>query len=203
MRYLMTHSLLYAWIYAMKENPFEDATSERDPMGEFMQVLRREPTETNEAMQNGIDFENLVTDIIHNCGDRSDKWWDAAVKVADEIRDSQLQIRASSVITVDGIELVLYGRLDALKAGTVFDIKFSKSYDRGKYFGSTQHPVYLKIVPEATQFVYIVSNGTEVWHETYRREETEDIVPIIRDFFSWLQANDLFELYKEKWQAAA
>ncbi|MGM9598650.1 MAG: hypothetical protein ACI3VY_01885 [Faecousia sp.] len=203
MRYLMTHSLLYAWIYAMKENPFEDATSERDPMGEFMQVLRREPTETNEAMQNGIDFENLVTDIIHNCGDRSDKWWDAAVKVADEIRDSQLQFRASSVITVDGIELVLYGRLDALKAGTVFDIKFSKSYDRGKYFGSTQHPVYLKIVPEATQFVYIVSNGTEVWHETYRREETADIVPIIRDFFSWLQANDLFELYKEKWQAAA
>lgn len=203
MRYLMTHSLLYAWIYAMKENPFEDATSERDPMGEFMQVLRREPTETNEAMRNGIDFENLVTDIIHNCGDRSDKWWDAAVKVADEIRDSQLQFRASSVITVDGIELVLYGRLDALKAGTVYDIKFSKSYDRGKYFGSTQHPVYLKIVPEATKFVYIVSNGTEVWHETYRREETEDIVPIIRDFFSWLQANDLFELYKEKWQAAA
>lgn len=203
MRYLMTHSLLYAWIYAMKENPFEDATSERDPMGEFMQVLRREPTETNEAMQNGIDFENLVTDIIHNCGDRSDKWWDAAVKVADEIRDSQLQFRASSVITVDGIELVLYGRLDALKAGTVYDIKFSKSYDRGKYFGSTQHPVYLKIVPEATKFVYIVSNGTEVWHETYRREETADIVPIIRDFFSWLRANDLFDLYKEKWQAAA
>ena len=41
----------------MKENPYEDMTTERDPMGEFMQTLRREPTPTTEAMQNGIKFE--------------------------------------------------------------------------------------------------------------------------------------------------
>ena len=53
-RYLMTHSLLASWLYTMKENPYEDMTTERDPMGEFMQTLRREPTLTTEAMQNGI-----------------------------------------------------------------------------------------------------------------------------------------------------
>ena len=30
-RYLMTHSLLSSWLYAMKENPYEDASTERDP----------------------------------------------------------------------------------------------------------------------------------------------------------------------------
>ena len=64
-RYLMTHSLLASWLYTMKENPYEDMTTERDPMGEFMQTLRREPTLTTEAMQNGIKFEDMVTDIIN------------------------------------------------------------------------------------------------------------------------------------------
>lgn len=39
-RYLMTHSLLSSWLYAMKENPYEDASTERDPYAEFLQVLR-------------------------------------------------------------------------------------------------------------------------------------------------------------------
>ena len=63
-RYLMTHSLLSSWLYAMKDSPSEDATSERDAFGEFLQVLRREPTPTTEAMQKGIDFEDLVTAIV-------------------------------------------------------------------------------------------------------------------------------------------
>lgn len=63
-RYLMTHSLLSSWLYTMKGNPYEDMTTERDPMAEFMLTLRREPTPTTEAMQNGIDFEDLVTSII-------------------------------------------------------------------------------------------------------------------------------------------
>lgn len=41
-RYLMTHSLLSSWLYTMKGNPYEDMTTERDPMAEFMLTLRRE-----------------------------------------------------------------------------------------------------------------------------------------------------------------
>ena len=63
-RILLTHSLLSSWLYALKGNPYEDATTERDPMSEFMATLRRDPTPTTEAMQRGIDFENLVTDIV-------------------------------------------------------------------------------------------------------------------------------------------
>ncbi len=200
-RYLMTHSLLSSWLYAIKENPYEDMTTERDPMDEFMTVLRREPTPTTEAMQKGIDFENLVTAILGGQGDPKNKWYDAAVKVAGIIRGGVLQVRVRKEIQVGDLTLVLYGRLDALKAGGVYDIKFSGSYDRGKYFTSTQHPVYLEIVPEAEHFTYLVSNGSEVWTEQYRREDTPSIFPIISDFLDWLTVHGLLELYKEKWLA--
>lgn len=222
--YLMTHSLLSSWLYAIKDDPYADATSERDPMAEFMQVLRREPTETTEAMQKGIDFENLVTDIVmgrfsptfetdgtvnkssYGNGEvmgynKYPTWYEAANKVADIVRGGQLQYKARRHITVSGMDFVLYGRLDCLKAGTIVDIKFSSKYDRGKYFDSTQHPTYMEIIPEAVQFVYVISNGTEVWTEPYRRDEVTDIKPIISDFISWLDAVGLMPVYKEKWLA--
>lgn len=200
-RYLMTHSLLSSWLYLMKENPYEDATSEKDAVDEFMQTLRRQPTPTTEAMQKGIDFENLVTDITKGCGDRSNRWYDAASKVAKVVDGGVLQFRAKKEIQVRGVTLLLYGRLDCLKAGQVYDIKFSSSYERGKFFSSTQHPTYLEIVPEAKAFTYLISNGTEFWTETYTREETPDIRPIISDFLDWLDTQGLMDVYKKFWEA--
>lgn len=220
-RYLMTHSLLSSWLYVLKENPYEDATTEKDPMAEFMQTLRREPTPTTEAMQKGIDFEDLTTAILTGQQTvkwherdfktkevrevlvpvKEHKWLEPANAVAEIIRGGQLQYRARKLIRVGTMDLVLYGRLDALKAGTVYDIKFSGKYERGKYTDSTQHPVYLKLIPEAEAFTYLVSNGTELWTETYRREETRDIEPIIYDFLDWLYCMGLMDLYREKWLA--
>lgn len=200
-RYLMTHSLLSSWLYAIKENPYEDATSERDPMAEFMLTLRREPTPTTEAMQKGIDFEDLVTAIVAGKGDPGHSWYSAASKVAAIIGGGVLQYRARKEVYAGGLSLVLYGRLDALRAGGIYDIKFSRGYERGKYFGSTQHPVYLELVPEAQHFTYIVSNGSEVWTEQYRREKTPSVYPVISDFLDWLNARDLLGLYREKWLA--
>ena len=201
-RYLMTHSLLSSWLYAMKSSPYEDATTESDPYEEFLRVLRREPTETTEAMRNGIVFEDLVTQLAN--GEEADtehKWYGAASKAAKVVQGSINQYKAKTEIQVSGISVLLYGRIDFLKAGKVIDTKFSKSYERGKYFDSTQHPVYLRLVPEADEFVYLVSNGTDVWTELYRREETPDIEPIIADFFDFLITKDLMETYKKHWLA--
>lgn len=200
-RYLMTHSLLSSWLYTLKENPYEDLTTEADPMNEFLLTLHREPTPTSEAMQNGIDFEDLVTDIILGCGDSNNIWYNAASTIASIVKGGQLQHRARKIINAGGMEIVLYGRLDALKAGEIYDIKFSKRYERGKYFGSTQHPTYLELVPEANRFTYLVSNGSEVWSESYRRDETKDIRPLISDFLEWLTAVDMLSIYKEHWRA--
>lgn len=37
--YLVTHSLLSSWLHLIRENPYEDLTTEGDPLAEFMLVL--------------------------------------------------------------------------------------------------------------------------------------------------------------------
>ncbi len=220
-RYLMTHSLMYSWLYAMKENPYEDLTSKRDPLAEFISTLYKEKTPPNAAMINGITFENLVTDILDKAVEFDycemnkktkeirqfhiqtvdHKWYNAAAKVSQIVGGGVLQYKESKTIEVGGLTLVLYGRLDCLKSGEIYDIKFSEGYDRGKYLDSTQHPTYLELVPEAQGFTYIVSNGSEVWTERYRRDETPAIIPTISDFLDWLRTMGFMDTYKEKWLA--
>lgn len=201
----MTHSLLSSWLYTMKANPFEDSLSWRDSYAEFLATLRKEPTETTDIMQKGIDFENLVTAILNR--DEAGKkehagWHDAAYEVANIVRGGTLQFKAKKEIEVAGMKFLLYGRLDALKAGVIYDIKFSGNYERGKYLNSTQHPTYFELIPHANDFVYVISNGSAVWTESYRREESADISRIIADFVEYLKVNDnLMDIYKSYWAA--
>lgn len=204
MRYLVTHSLLSAWKHAMKENPYADATTEEDPMEDFLKVLRREPRETTEAMQNGLDFEALCYRLargINETTSADDKWSDAGRQIAEIIRGGAIQYKAKKPLTVAGTEILLFGVLDVLKAGTIYDVKFSKVYDRGKYYDFTQHPAYFELIPEAKDFTYLVSNGIAVYTETYRRENTRSIIPTIADFLSWLDSTGFAGIYREKWRA--
>ena len=203
MAYMITHSLLSAWLRSISENPFDDATQEDSSKEEFLRVLRREPTPTTEAMQNGIDFEDMVTALTQGrpTDPKKAAWLEAAQKVADIVRGGQLQYAAKQYVQAYGTEIMLYGRLDALKAGHIYDIKFSKSYERGKYYDSTQHPMYLQLIPEAMDFTYLVSNGTDVWTECYRREEPAPIMYTVNNFLSWLHTMGLMQLYQEKWLA--
>lgn len=199
-RYLMTHSLLSSWMYAMKGSPYEDLTTERDSREEFLNTLKRIPTPPTDAMKDGIAFENLVHEITQGGGDTEDPWYRAAREVANYVMDGAAQFKASKEITLgDGTVILLYGRLDWLKAGVIYDTKFSKSYDVGKYVNNTQHPVYFELIPEAYEFTYLVSNGSVLWPETYRREETPSIIPTIEHFIDFLKLQGLFGLYCEKW----
>ena len=217
-RYLMTHSLLSSWLYMM-ESQYESA--DRNPMDEFLTVLRREPTPTSEAMQKGIDFENLVTAIVD--GETTmpcqvldveantatvlqrpiseHPWYEPAAQIAKIVKGGILQCVAKRDVRICGMDFLLYGRLDALKGGSIYDIKFTSRYDAGKYYDSTQHPMYMFIVPEANEFSYLASNGTNVWIETYRRDETNDIRVTVELFIKWLRDNGLERVYLEHWGA--
>ncbi len=202
MRYLLTHSLLSSWLWAMKDNPYEDMTTERDSYADFIKALNREEIEKTKPMQDGIDFEDLVTDVLFDLADKKHKWYDAAVMVHNIVRTgSILQYRGMKEVTIAGKDLLLYGRLDAHRAGVIYDIKFSRSYERGRFYDSTQHPMYLELVPEADRFIYVVSNGSAVWQEVYERDETPSVLPIIEDFLGWLDSHDLMGVYEEKWEA--
>ena len=203
MAWLMTHSLLSAWLYSMRDNPFADATTDDTSQEDFLRTLRREPTPMTDAIQRGIDFENMVTALTMGkpTDPQKSAWLDAAKNVAGIVKGAQLQYVAKKNVSLDGMDLLLYGRFDALKAGKIYDIKFTGSYDRGKYLDSTQHPMYLELMPTAKEFTYLVSNGTEVWTETYRRDETLSIYPTIHGFLQYLNDTGLIRIYKEKWGA--
>ena len=132
-RYMVTHSLLSSWLYAIQDNPYEDATTERDPMAEFLTVLRREPTGRTEAMPKGNAFEDLVAAILSGAGDQTNSWYNAANRVAGTIRGGILQYSAKKQIRVGNRDVLLSGRLDALKGGVIYDIKYSGSYEAGRY----------------------------------------------------------------------
>ena len=87
---------------------------------------------------------------------------------------AQFQVAAYRDKRIDGVPFLLYGRLDALKAGTIYDTKFVRRYEAGKYVSSPQHPMYFDCVPEASRFVYVVSDGKFVYQEEYRRGEVPE-----------------------------
>lgn len=203
-RFLITQSLLSSWQrqwanfdkYGEKADEFREKAK-----ADFLDALCKEPIPTSEAMQKGIDFENLVTDICAGRGDTNHKWYEAACKVASEVRNGQFQAIAVKEVTVFGIDFLLYGRLDYLKAGVITDIKYTGKYEVGKFFDSPQHPMYMELVPEAYEFRYLVSDGRRVWREVYSRGECRPIYGIMQDFVDYLQIARLMPVYMQHWKA--
>lgn len=195
-RYLITQSLLSAWLWQYKA--FDPEAAQRD----FMKTLRREPTKPNAAMLSGIQFENMVTAFLQGCPPEDGHKWETGIRlVAEEIQGAQLQVPAYRDTLVDGVPFLLYGRMDALLAGTIFDIKFSTTYEVGKYLDSPQHPMYFACCPEARRFTYLISNGRELCRETYTPTETAPVETTIRQFMGYLEDMRLVDLYTQKWKA--
>ena len=192
-RFLLTQSLLSSWNWVFKvESGYED----------FLKTLKRERTPPTKAMLDGIKFENLVAAYLDGAPlDEGHEWHKGITEVADTLKNSVLQVKLSKRITIDGVEFVLYGILDALKAGVVYDTKFSKTYKYGKYLDSPQHPMYLELCPEASEFTYIISNGKDVYMETYGRQDTPPIKDEIHLFMKYLDEHRLTDLYCANWRS--
>lgn len=202
-RYLITQSLVSSWAYMFDCMEGNEEEAEQ----EFLSALRREPREATDAMRNGIDFENAVyAEAAGARWDTGGRWENGIKAVATRIRGAQVQVRASRPLTVDGTEYLVYGILDALRAGTIFDVKFSSKslsgFDAyGKYLNSPQHPFYFHLVPEALDFKYLLSDGADIYVETYLREQTRAAEDVISEFIRSITDMGLLSLYQEKWVA--
>lgn len=193
---LITQSLLAAWEY--QYHAFDEESAHKD----FIRVLKREKSKPSQAILDGIQFENMVTECCAGTmPPEKHKWKDGIVQAADILRGCQFQVKAYRTETVNGVPFLLYGRLDGLKAGIIYDLKFSRGYEVGKYLDSPQHPMYFACVPEAYRFKYVVYTGKDVCTETYEREDTKDIKETIRDFMGYLEVSGLEELYCKHWEA--
>ena len=176
-RYLITASLLNSWQYYFNS---EYATYES-----FLQTLKREWAETTEAQALGNEFEEWAienyTPTLNGC----------------------YQVKAYKSYK----NYLLYGRIDCLKAGIIYDYKHTSKYEVGKFFNKPQTSMYLGIIPNANIFKYIIGtdkadkwNEKNLYTETYRRDEVRPIELIVNDFEEWLRAVNLYKVYKENWK---
>lgn len=203
MPYLITKTLVDSWYYAMSAR----GDAQEDAYKEFLDTLHRMPIEQTESMQNGIDFETEVYKQAKGVARSAHpKWEEGICKVAKLLTGAPTQIRLKTPIKAAGEEILLYGILDALKAGVILDVKFSnKSFGGidlpGKYLESSQHPIYLRLAPEAFAFEYIVSDGTDVYTERYTRKNTRTAEDVVAEFIEYLNVSGLSYDYKKCWEA--
>ena len=193
-RFLITQSLLSSWLWGLKlENGYED----------FLKTLRREPIQQTKAMLDGIHFENVLNAVLNGAEiEPTHEWYKPIMELYPTLYGAQQQAAPSKNMTISGIEFVLYGKLDFLKAGVIYDTKYSKTYrNYGKYRDSPQHPMYFALVPEAREFQYKICDGKYIYTETYRPDEVEPIERTIKHFMDFLDKQGLVHTYCENWRS--
>ena len=202
MRYLITQSLVSAWNYLMT---CRDECKD-DALTDFLNTLNRVPKETTPEMQNGIDFENAVYATAAGLAPSRPAWEKGIRAVAEIIKGAPVQVKAQRELSVHGMDLLVFGIMDALKAGVIYDVKFlNKGFGSvelaGKYLDSPQHPAYFYIEPDAYEFQYLVSDGQDLYIEKYTPAITRPFPEIAEEFLAYLDAMNLLDTYKEKWTA--
>ena len=190
----VTQSLLSAWEYSFKtDNGYDD----------FLKTLNREPKQPTTAMLDGVRFESVLNNVLKGETIPQDhEWYSVITEMSKELDGAQQQVNlfADIGIQYNGYAILLHGVLDYLKAGRIWDCKYSKTYALNKYLQSPQHPMYLALVPEARDFTYIVSDGKYVYRERYPRDIVPPIENTVIQFCKFLERQNLIEIFFEKWR---
>lgn len=195
---LVTPSLLNSWLYiwlsrANVKESANDAICLEDKQDlamqkaydEFLSTLRREQTPPNENMLRGIKYE--------------DDCYKGLTDASPIIKGGAFQIVGKKNVVVDGVEFLMYGRLDVLKNGIIYDIKRVTRYATQKYLHSAQHGFYMDLFPNASQFTYLAYDGNKLHQETYYRGQYKPTEAILSDFIQWLRENNLWDVYASLW----
>lgn len=205
---LITASLLSSWLWYLN--------ADEPNLEEFKMVLRRERTPDNPAMQAGRAFETRVRmaseeynlserdiiDLMETERDIDENYTRCVNEIADIVSGGVWQFSASKNITIAGTDFVLYGRLDVLKGAWVYDTKFTRTFDIGKYFNAPQTKMYIALVPETVGMKYLACDGNYWSEDSYRREDIQPIENDVRDFWNWLQERpELLNLYVSNWES--
>ena len=167
---------------------------------DFIKVLNKEEFEPSESILKGFEYEKYMQENF------------------EETLRGAYQVKVSK----EHGDYLLYGIIDCLKGGIIYDYKYTQNYEVGKFFNNHQTLMYLEIVPEAKKMVYLITNKFEKTEypdlnfkdianieyevgDIFREEYTKDMFPetmdsILHKFKQWLKQYNLFDLYAEKWK---
>ena len=187
----ITQTLLSAFQYIYKVE---------DGWDSFLKTLNRVKEPPTQAMLNGVKFEGMVNAALDgNMCEPEHEWYRCVKECAELLKGSSQQVTIFRDIWVDGQPVLLHGVLDFLRAGQIFDTKFSTTYHRGKYLTSPQTPMYFALVPEAYRFNYVIADGHYVYKESYEPDDVPPIEKTIKEFFQFCQRAGLWDTLMEKW----
>lgn len=196
MKYRITQTLVSAFEWAFKkENGYE----------EFLRTLNREKTPITREMLLGTQYENILNNVLNGEFIPPDhEWYKPVLEMASELDGAQQQVSIFREICVENTTFLVHGVLDYLKAGHIYDCKFSQRYSGRnnitKYMRSPQTSFYAYLVPEAKDMIYIISDGHFVYRETYARDIIEPAETAIKNFKHFLENQNLVKIYQEKWR---
>ena len=167
---------------------------------DFIRVLNKEEFEPSESIIKGFEYEKYMQENF------------------EETLGGAYQVKVSKEYG----DYLLYGIIDCLKCGIIYDYKYTQNYEVGKFFNNNQTLMYLEMVPEAKKMVYLITNKFEkkeyqdlnfkdvsnIEYEVgdiFREEYTKDMFPetidsILYKFEEWLKQYNLFNLYTENWK---
>ena len=167
---------------------------------DFIKVLNKEEFEPSESILKGFEYEKYMQENF------------------EETLNGAYQVKVSKEYG----DYLLYGIIDCLKGGIIYDYKYTQNYEVGKFYNNHQTLMYLEMVPEAKKMVYLITNKfdkteypdlnfkdvSKVEYEVgdiFREEYTKDMFPetmnsILHKFEQWLKQYNLFDLYTEKWK---
>lgn len=168
---------------------------------DFIKVLNKEEFEPTESILKGFEYEKYMQENF------------------EETLNGSYQVKVNK----EQGDYLLYGIIDCLKGGIIYDYKYTKNYEVGKFFNNHQTLMYLEMVPEAKKMVYLITNkfeqkpnisvpmdnenvaSIETTVEIFREEYTKDMFPetmnsILHKLEQWLKQYNLFDLYTEKWK---
>lgn len=201
---LITPTLLNSWGYInwcsvnVRENEndavcVEDKITQKqeEVYQDFLKVLNREQMPTTDAMQRGIDFENECYTNPNNV-------------VYPVIKGGCFQLVGKKKVSIniddEEFNFLMYGRLDVLKGGVIYDIKRVSKYSPPKYSKSYQHKFYLDLFDKAYKFQYLVYDGNILHYETYYPEQCLSTKEVIKEFIRFLKEKNILNIYLEKWR---
>lgn len=196
-RYLLTPSLHDAYWYF--------ANTDFKPIEEFMATLKKEPFEKSDAMLKGIKFEDDV--LAYNKGelepgDLKPEYCACVKQIGDIVQGGLWQERLSKEIEFDGMTFLLYGKSDVIKRDWIYDIKFTGTYDIGKFSKKLQHPIYMYL-SGLRKFDYLVTNLRDVYREAYfwERDTEANMMAELKEMVGFIMSNDNFrEAFLEHWK---
>lgn len=148
---------------------------------DIMPMLRRDEKETNQAMLDGIEFEKNAIEG----------------KIPELIEVVNGGLYQEPLYKVMG-DYVLFGFADLIKQFMIYDFKFVKSYEWGKYRNAVQHLQYMYCA-DIDNFRYIIgTKDGNIYYEDYMRND-EELEKIVNQFDRWLDLTNNREIYSKNY----